>query len=55
VSIGTSWHAAQHGAWLLHEAGIEARAAHAADLAPYGRPIAERDPRREAAFEALGF
>src|SRR5215218_6298792 len=43
VGVGTSWHAAQHGAWLLHEAGIEARAAHAADLAPYGRPIAERE------------
>ena len=26
VGIGTSWHAAHHGAWLLREAGIEAAA-----------------------------
>jgi glucosamine--fructose-6-phosphate aminotransferase (isomerizing) len=39
VGIGTSWHAAHHGAWLLREAGVEAEAAHAADVAPYGRPI----------------
>ena len=25
VGIGTSWHAAQHGAWLLAEAGVDAR------------------------------
>jgi glucosamine--fructose-6-phosphate aminotransferase (isomerizing) len=36
AGVGTSWHAAQHGAWLLREAGIQAQAAHAADLAPYG-------------------
>jgi glutamine---fructose-6-phosphate transaminase (isomerizing) len=36
VGIGSSWHAAQHGAWLLGEAGVSARAAHAGDLAPYG-------------------
>lgn len=36
AGVGTSWHAAQHGAWLLREAGIEARVAHAADLVPYG-------------------
>jgi glucosamine--fructose-6-phosphate aminotransferase (isomerizing) len=36
VGVGTSWHAAQHGAWLLREAGVAATAAHAADLAPYG-------------------
>jgi glutamine---fructose-6-phosphate transaminase (isomerizing) len=36
AGIGTSWHAAQHGVWLLREAGVEASAAHAADLAPYG-------------------
>lgn len=36
VGIGTSWHAAHHGAWLLREAGLRANAAHAADLAPYG-------------------
>lgn len=39
VGVGTSWHAAEHGAWLLREAGVRARAAHAADLAPYGVPI----------------
>ena len=43
VGIGTSWHAAQHGAWLLRAAGIEVEAAHAADLAPYGRPIAAEE------------
>ena len=37
VGVGTSWHAAHHGAWLLQEAGVRASAAHAADLAPYGR------------------
>jgi glucosamine--fructose-6-phosphate aminotransferase (isomerizing) len=36
AGIGTSWHAAHHGAWLLRAAGVEASAAHAADLAPYG-------------------
>ncbi len=35
VGVGTSWHAAHHGAWLLGEAGVRATAAHAADLAPY--------------------
>ena len=35
VGIGTSWHAAHHGAWLLAEAGIDARALHAADAAQY--------------------
>lgn len=40
VGVGASWHAAEHGAWLLREAaGVRARAAHAADLAPYGVPI----------------
>ena len=43
VGIGTSWHAAQHGAWLLRAGGIEVDAAHAADLAPYGRPIAAEE------------
>ena len=43
IGIGTSWHAAQHGVWLLREAGLEARAAHAADVAPYGRPIAAEE------------
>jgi glucosamine--fructose-6-phosphate aminotransferase (isomerizing) len=39
VGIGTSWHAAQHGAWLLRAAGVEIEPVHAADVAPYGRPI----------------
>jgi glucosamine--fructose-6-phosphate aminotransferase (isomerizing) len=39
IGIGTSWHAAHHGAWLLREAGVEAEAAHAADVAPYERAI----------------
>ena len=39
VGIGTSWHAAHHGAWMLREAGVQADAAHAADVAPYERPI----------------
>jgi glutamine---fructose-6-phosphate transaminase (isomerizing) len=43
VGVGSSWHAAQHGAWMLREAGIEATAAHAADLAPYERPVDARD------------
>jgi glucosamine--fructose-6-phosphate aminotransferase (isomerizing) len=37
VGIGTSWHAAHHGAWLLRDAGLDAAALHAADVAPYGR------------------
>jgi glucosamine--fructose-6-phosphate aminotransferase (isomerizing) len=37
VGIGTSWHAAHHGAWLLRDAGIDAAALHAADVAPYAR------------------
>ncbi|HEY6761973.1 MAG TPA: SIS domain-containing protein [Baekduia sp.] len=41
VGIGTSWHAAEHGAWLLRAAGVRATAAHAADLAPYDVPIDE--------------
>jgi glucosamine--fructose-6-phosphate aminotransferase (isomerizing) len=40
IGIGTSWHAAHHGAWFLREAGVEAEAAHAADVAPYNRAIA---------------
>ncbi len=39
IGIGTSWHAAHHGAWMLREAGIEAEALHAADVAPYGGTI----------------
>jgi glutamine---fructose-6-phosphate transaminase (isomerizing) len=37
VGIGTSWHAAHHGAWLLRDAGVDAGALHAADVAPYAR------------------
>jgi glucosamine--fructose-6-phosphate aminotransferase (isomerizing) len=43
IGIGTSWHAAHHGAWMLRDAGVEAEALHAADVAPYERPIDERD------------
>jgi glutamine---fructose-6-phosphate transaminase (isomerizing) len=39
AGIGTSWHAAQQGAWLLRSAGVRARAEHAADLAPYDVPV----------------
>ncbi len=39
VGVGSSWHAAHHGAWLLREAGVDASAEHAADLAPYGRSL----------------
>jgi glucosamine--fructose-6-phosphate aminotransferase (isomerizing) len=37
VGIGTSWHAAHHGAWMLRDAGVDAAALHAADVAPYAR------------------
>jgi glucosamine--fructose-6-phosphate aminotransferase (isomerizing) len=43
IGIGTSWHAAHHGAWMLREAGVEAEAAHSADVAPYERPIDAAD------------
>ena len=43
VGIGTSWHAAHHAAWLLGAAGVDARATHAADLAPYARPFGAAD------------
>src|SRR5579875_4132675 len=39
IGVGTSWHAAHHGAWFLREAGIQAEALHAADVAPYERSI----------------
>ncbi|MDQ6916039.1 MAG: hypothetical protein M3155_09565 [Actinomycetota bacterium] len=39
VGVGSSWHAAHHGVWLLRGAGVEASAAHAADLAPYGQSL----------------
>jgi glucosamine--fructose-6-phosphate aminotransferase (isomerizing) len=36
VGTGTSWHAANHGAWLLREAGVEAWAVQAIDAALHG-------------------
>src|SRR5947209_10508104 len=39
VGVGTSWHAAHHGVWLLEQAGVRAAAVHAADLALYERPL----------------
>ena len=36
VGTGTSWHAANHGAWLLREAGLEAWAVQAIDAALHG-------------------
>jgi glucosamine--fructose-6-phosphate aminotransferase (isomerizing) len=42
VGTGTSWHAANHGAWLLREAGVDATAVSAADAALWGpRPCAD--------------
>lgn len=43
IGIGTSWHAAHHGAWMLRAAGTDAEALHAADAAPYELPIEESD------------
>jgi glucosamine--fructose-6-phosphate aminotransferase (isomerizing) len=43
IGVGSSWHAAQHGAWILRDAGVDADALHAGDVAPYGRPIDGRD------------
>ena len=43
VGIGTSWHAAHHGAWMLRAAGVEAEPVHAADVAPYGRAISPEE------------
>ena len=43
IGVGSSWHAAHHGAWMLREAGVDAVAAHAADLAPYERPVEAHD------------
>ncbi len=36
VGTGTSWHAANHGAWLLREAGVEAWPVQAIDAALHG-------------------
>jgi glucosamine--fructose-6-phosphate aminotransferase (isomerizing) len=43
VGTGTSWHAANHGVWLLREAGVEAVALQAMDAALYGLPAREND------------
>ena len=43
VGTGTSWHAANHAAWLLREAGVEAWAVQAMDAALYGLPVREGD------------
>ena len=43
VGTGTSWHAANHGAWLLREAGVEAWPLQAADSAAYGPAPASGD------------
>lgn len=43
VGTGTSWHAANHGVWLLREAGVEATAVQAMDAALYGLPLREGD------------
>ena len=45
VGTGTSWHAANHGAWLLRAAGVEAWPVQAADCAVYGpEPATGRRP-----------
>jgi glutamine---fructose-6-phosphate transaminase (isomerizing) len=41
VGTGTSWHAANHAAWLLREAGVEVRPVQAMDAALYGLPACE--------------
>jgi glucosamine--fructose-6-phosphate aminotransferase (isomerizing) len=43
VGTGTSWHAANHGTWLLRAAGVEAWALQAADCAAYGPEPAPDD------------
>jgi glucosamine--fructose-6-phosphate aminotransferase (isomerizing) len=43
VGTGTSWHAANHGAWLLREAGVEAWPVQAMDAALYGPWPTARD------------
>jgi glucosamine--fructose-6-phosphate aminotransferase (isomerizing) len=43
VGIGTSWHAAHHGAWMLGESGLDARGLHAADFAQYGNVFGASD------------
>ena len=43
VGTGTSWHAANHGVWLLREAGVEALAVQAMDAVLYGLPVRKDD------------
>jgi glucosamine--fructose-6-phosphate aminotransferase (isomerizing) len=43
VGTGTSWHAANHGVWLLREAAVDAVAVQAMDAALYGLPVREGD------------
>lgn len=43
VGSGTSWHAANHGAWLLRHAGVDAWAVPAVDAALYGGWIGPDD------------
>ena len=43
VGTGTSWHAANHAAWLFREAGVDCRALQAMDAAQYGIPVHEGD------------
>src|SRR5581483_7149330 len=38
IGTGTSWHAANHAAWLLREAGVDVRPVQAMDAALYGLP-----------------
>jgi glucosamine--fructose-6-phosphate aminotransferase (isomerizing) len=43
LGIGTSWHAAHHGAWLLRAAGADATALDAADVAHHGWAFGAED------------
>ena len=43
VGTGTSWHAANHGVWLLREAGVAATAVQAMDAALWGVPAGPGD------------
>jgi glucosamine--fructose-6-phosphate aminotransferase (isomerizing) len=43
VGTGTSWHAANHAAWLLREAGVDVRPFQAMDAALYGLPAEGED------------
>lgn len=60
VGTGTSWHAANHGAWLLREAGLDALPVQAMDAALWGpRPgpddalllLSHRNSKRFASVE----